>query len=269
MRTEGARSLARDLRSRVARRRRTSITAPVKPPSAPGAVRRALALAGLLLLAACGADVTAPPRIEPPPHYPIVFVHGFLSDSTIWTPMIAWFRADGWTERELVNWSYDYTLSNADVAQRLALKVDSVLAATGAKHVHLVTHSMGSLSARHYARTLLPGGDTATKVDAIVSLAGTNHGTALAGLCASASCLEMRPGSAFLTALNAGDETWGTPRYATWWSACDEAVIPQSSTILSGAVNTQTPCLGHSDIYRSQAVYEQVREWVRPVRYGR
>jgi triacylglycerol lipase len=230
-------------------------------------VRRPLALAALALLSACGSNDVTAPRVEPPAHYPIIFVHGFLSDSTIWTSMIGRFRADGWTDRELANWSYDYTLSNAVVAQRLALKVDSVLAATGARHVHLVTHSMGSLSARYYVRALLP--DTSTKVDAIVSLAGTNHGTAVAVLCASVSCLEMRPGSAFLSALNAGDETWGTPRYATWWSNCDEAVIPQTSATLNGATNTQTPCLAHSDVYRDAGVYAQVREWVRPKRYGR
>jgi triacylglycerol lipase len=230
-------------------------------------ILRSVALAALALLAACGSDDVTAPRVDPPARYPIIFVHGFLSDSTIWTPMITRFRADGWTDRELANWSYDYTQSNTVIAQRLALKVDSVLAATGAKHVHLVTHSMGSLSARHYVRALLP--DTSTKVDAIVSLAGTNHGTAIAALCASTSCLEMRPGSAFLTALNAGDETWGTPRYATWWSNCDEAVIPQTSATLQGATNTQTPCLGHSDIYRDAGVYAQVREWVRPTRYGR
>jgi triacylglycerol lipase len=237
-------------------------------PHPPRAARRLFA-AALALLAACGGEATAPPRVEPPAHYPIIFVHGFLSDSTIWTPMIARFRADGWTDRELFNWSYDYTQSNVVVAQRLSAKVDSVLAASGAKHVNLVTHSMGSLSARYYVRSLLAGSDTARRVDALVSLAGTNHGTAVAGLCASPSCLEMRPGSAFLTALNAGDETWGTPRYATWWSACDEAVIPQTSAVLNGATNTQTACIGHSDVYRSEAVYAQVREWVRPTRYGR
>ena len=69
--------------------------------------------------------------------------------------------------------------------------------------------------------------------------------------------------------LNAGDETPGTARYATWWSACDEAVIPQQSAVLNGAQNTQTACLRHSEIYQSDAVHQAVREWVRPTRYGR
>ena len=233
-------------------------------------LRSAALLGAILIVAACSnGDVIAPPAVEPPLHYPIIFIHGYFGDSTTWSSTIARLRADGWTDRELVNWRYDYTQSNVVIAGQLATKVDSVLAASGAKHVNLVTHSMGSLVARYYIRNLLPGADTATRVDAVVSLAGTNHGTLVAGLCGAVSCLEMRPGSAFLASLNAGDETPGTPRYATWWSACDEAVIPQGSAVLDGAQNTQTACLRHSEIYQSDAVYQAVREWVRPTRYGR
>lgn len=63
--------------------------------------------------------------------------------------MVGRFKADGWTDRELANWSYDYTQSNAVTAQQLGAKIDSVLAVTGAHHVDISTHSMGSLSARY------------------------------------------------------------------------------------------------------------------------
>ena len=234
-----------------------------------GTTRAAIVV--LTLLAACGRSdsPSGPVATEPPPHYPIVFVHGLNSNSSIWTTMIARFSADGWTDRELVNWTYDYTQSNAVTAQQLGAKIDSVLASTGAHHVDLVTHSMGTVSARYYVRNLLPGSDTATKVDAIVSLAGTNHGAALAIFCGAISCVEIRPNSVFLDALNAGDETWGTPRYATWWSPCDEAVSPRTSTILAGAENTQTACLAHNELHEDAGVYAQVRDYVRPTRYGR
>jgi Predicted acetyltransferases and hydrolases with the alpha/beta hydrolase fold len=61
---------------------------------------------------------------------------------------------------------------------------------------------MGGLSARYYARDL--GGSD--KIDAWVSLGGPNHGTTTATLCGFISCIEMRPGSAFLAALNAGEK---------------------------------------------------------------
>ena len=73
----------------------------------------------------------------------------------------------------------------------------------------------------------------------------------------------MVPGSAFLNALNATDETWGAPRYAAWWSPCDEVINPRDSALLSGgALNTQTACLQHSQLHQDATVYAQVREWV-------
>jgi len=72
----------------------------------------------------------------------------------------------------------------------------------------------------------------------------------------------MRPKSSFLTALNRKDETPGAPRYATYWSPCDEVINPQTSTPLKGATNSQTACLRHSDLHQNATVYAQVRDWV-------
>ncbi len=192
-------------------------------------------------------------------HDPILFVHGFASSGQIWGTMIGWLVADGWTSSDLTNWSYDTTISNETVAQQIKTKVDSIATATGAPKVDIITHSMGGLSSRYYARNL--GGSD--RIDAWVSLGGPNHGTTTANFCGPASCLEMRPGSEFLTALNAGDETPGTPRYATWWTPCDQVTTPPESVILAGATNTETACLGHSDLYQNATVYAQVRDWIK------
>lgn len=187
---------------------------------------------------------------------PIIFVHGYTASTTTWKTMISRFKTDGYTQ--LVDWTYGAGQPNATTAQQLAVKVDSVLRATGASKVDIITHSMGALSARYYVRNL--GGNG--KVDAVVSLGGPNHGTQTALLCSQASCLEMRVGSTFLKNLNSSDETWGTPRYATWWSKCDEVIIPQSSTALTGATNTQTSCLRHNDLHENATVYGQVKAFV-------
>jgi triacylglycerol lipase len=179
--------------------------------------------------------------------------------------MVGRFRADGWKASELATFSYNTGQSNAVTAQLIAGKVDSIRLATGAERVSIVTHSMGALSARYYVRSL--GGDG--KVDALVSLGGPNHGTSTAYACLQTSCREMYPNSSFLTALNATDETWGAPRYATWWSPCDEVINPQSSTALADAANTQTTCMSHGQLRESAAVYAQVRDWVnRPATAG-
>ena len=191
---------------------------------------------------------------------PILFVHGWNSSASTWNTVVGRFAADGWTSAELNTWSYNTAQSNATTASQLATKVNSVLAATGAARLDLVSHSMGGLSTRYYVKNLGGG----PKVDEFVSLAGPNHGTGTANLCFwNTSCFEMRPGSSFLNALNSGDETPSTPRYGTWWSPCDEVINPDTSTILSGAANTQTSCLFHSGVKDSATVYAQVREFVR------
>ncbi len=192
-------------------------------------------------------------------HDPILFVHGWNGDTSTWTTMISRFQADGWTASELDNWSYNWHQSNATTASDISSKVNSILATTGAAKVDIISHSMGGLSSRYYIRNL--GGDQ--KVDDWVSLGGPNHGTDTANFCFDPSCVEMRPKSSFLKALNSGDETPGAVNYGTWWSPCDEVINPDSSVLLSGSTNTETGCLEHSQLHEDAGVYAQVRDFVR------
>lgn len=117
---------------------------------------------------------------------------------------------------------------------------------------------MGSLSSRYYLKNL--GGDV--KVDDWVSLGGPNHGTDTANLCGQTSCVEMRIGSSFLTALNSGDESPGSPTYSTWWSPCDTVINPDSSVSVAGATNTKTACISHSALTTDGTVFSAVRSRV-------
>jgi triacylglycerol lipase len=215
----------------------------------------------LLTLALAAAAVLATPTLAAAAENPILFVHGWNSSGSTWNTMSARFAADGWTAAERNQWSYNTAQSNATTAGQLATRVNQILVATGKTKVDIVSHSMGGLSSRYYLKNL---GGTA-KVDEWVSLGGPNHGTSTANLCFwNTSCFEMRPGSSFLNALNSVDETPGTTvRYRTWWSPCDEVINPDTSTILSGATNTQTSCMSHGALLSNATVYAQVRDWVR------
>jgi triacylglycerol lipase len=101
---------------------------------------------------------------------------------------------------------------------------------------------------RYYLKFL--GG--AGKVDDLIGLAPSNHGTSnpgallLDGAGACDSCGQQATGSAFLTNLNAGDETPGNVSYTVVETRYDEVVIPYTSAFLSGANTTnvllQTGC---------------------------
>lgn len=217
-----------------------------------------------LLLAIAFAAVTMPGVASgaAEPRNPVIFVHGWKENGAIWGQMISDFQADGYPPEHLYAWNYDTSQSNETTAQQFIKVVDDVLARTGASKVDVVTHSMGGLNTRWYLKFL----DGTAKVDDWVSLGGPNHGTKLADqqLCGlEPACNEMQTDSQFLTTLNEGDETPGVTNYGTWWSPCDEFVIPQQSTILSGATNTQTACIEHIGLVSDPTVSQQVRAFVR------
>jgi triacylglycerol lipase len=225
---------------------------------------RPVAAVSLIVLGAC-SSITDPgdPLARKAPRQPkplILFVHGWNSSGSVWNTMVGRFKQDGWISSELATFSYNTTVSNATTAGIIASKVDSIQRKNGGAQVTLITHSMGALSARYYVRNL--GGDG--KIAALVTLGGTNHGTTTAQLCFQTSCREMWPNSSFLAALNATDETWGSPRYATWWSPCDEVINPDDSALLAGAANNQTACLQHSQLHEDATVYGLVRDFVNP-----
>ncbi|MFY0641675.1 MAG: triacylglycerol lipase [Bermanella sp.] len=190
---------------------------------------------------------------------PILFVHGYLSSASVWNPMKARFQNDQWPSTHLASFSYDFNQANATTADQVAMEVDKLIKATGATKVDIIAHSMGSLSSRYYLKNLLIDD---SRVDSWVSLGGPNHGTDFAYGCFSYSCFEMRMRSSFLTALNAGDESPGKIRYATFRSPCDNVINPDSSVIVKGASNFETHCVSHNGLLDDNTVYNDVRDFV-------
>ena len=193
-------------------------------------------------------------------HDPILFVHGYLGNNGNWNDMKARFLADGWQAVELYAFNYSFIDSNASSAVEIRDQVDRIITTTGATKVDIIAFSMGSISSRYYLKNL--GG--AGKVDAWVSLAGPNHGTTDVENqdCQTTPCKEIIPGSSFLGALNAIDETPGLVRYATWRSNCDATIIPTASVVLSGATNNTIACIAHLDFLTDATVYAQVRNFI-------
>jgi triacylglycerol lipase len=214
----------------------------------------------LLVLVALVAGLVVLPSATPAQaaeRDPILFVHGFSGNSSNWWVMKGWFERDGWTQ--VYNWQYNSFQSNVTTAGQIRDKVNQIKRETGASKVDLVTHSMGGLSSRYYLKNL---GGTA-HVDDWVSIGGPNNGTSWAWGCFTSSCVQMRANSSFLNALNSGDPTPGGVNYGTFWSPCDEIIIPQRSVILTGATNTRTGCIGHISLLGAWSVYTGVRDFVR------
>lgn len=218
-------------------------------------------LASLLATAAAvlGLAIAAPAPAQAAARTPVVFVHGFLGDSSNWLAAIAAFRAGGYSAGDLYTYDYNWAGDNIVNARGLATFVEEVRSRTGADRVDIVNHSMGGLVTGWYVNEL--GGQP--KVRHVASIAGANHGTTAAYACiAFTSCQQMAPGSAFIRTYTAGDETPGDTRYATWYSPCDGVILPYSSTPLAGASNRFVLCQNHLGFLVDPFVLTAVRQFL-------
>jgi len=206
-------------------------------------------LAALALTLACAAPAAAanppgandwsckPTAAHP---YPVVLVHGTFGDMTVsWNLISPRLKQDGYCVFAL-DYGNRATAPIEGSAGQLRDFVDRVLAATGARKVSMVGHSQGGMMPRYYLKFL--GG--AAKVDDLIGLAPSNHGTTnpgallLDGVGVCDSCGQQAAGSAFITNLNAGDETPGNVSYTQVETRYDEVVLPYTSAFLSGANST-------------------------------
>ncbi|MFE1437249.1 esterase/lipase family protein [Streptomyces sp. NPDC058739] len=209
------------------------------------AVAAALALFSSPTSAGAADRATAPTRSATSAlstSTPVVFVHGYTGSASNWVTAMSVFRLNGWSSSNLFAYEYNSYGNNIANAQGLATFVNNVKSRTGASKVAIVNHSMGGLVSQYYLKVL--GGNTS--VSHLASIAGANHGTTYAGACLIyTTCQQMYPGSSFISQITSGDETPGSTRYATWYSACDGIILPYTSTRLTGATNNPVACQTH------------------------
>ena len=182
-------------------------------------------------------DWSCSPTAERPT--PVVIVHGTFGDRrSLLDRLSAAMVGDGFCV-----FSLDYgNRGTGDIpasAEQLQAFVTKVLDATGAEQVSMVGHSQGGMMPRYYIKFL--GG--AAYVDDLVGLSPSNHGTTLVGggsgtggFCPA--CDQQAAGSAFLTELNAGDETPGEVSYTQITTRYDEVVVPSTSAYLAEGPRT-------------------------------
>jgi triacylglycerol esterase/lipase EstA (alpha/beta hydrolase family) len=182
-------------------------------------------------------DFTCRPSTARPE--PVVLVHGtFEGAADNWATVSPQLKAAGYCVFAL-DYGDRATGDIAISAGQLSRFVDAVLAATGAHKVSLVGHSQGGMMPRYYIKFL--GGEK--KVDDLVGLAPSNHGTTnpgafVTGATVCEACAQQMAGSPLLEQLNAGDETPGNVSYTVIETRYDEVVVPYTSAFLAGGANT-------------------------------
>jgi triacylglycerol esterase/lipase EstA (alpha/beta hydrolase family) len=203
-----------------------------------------------------GANTNCRPSPSHP--YPVVLVHGTADDEgSNWVSLAPLLANDGYCV-----YAFNYGETNLSLsgrvdalnyiqhsAQELSAFIVSVLSKTGASKVDIVGHSQGGMMPNYYLKFL--GG--ASKVNLLLGLAPSNHGTTVDGL---TTLLEQIPGSsllggllalagapsipqqlvgsAFETHLFSGGDTVPGPRYVVIETTHDEVVTPYTNAFLSG-----------------------------------
>lgn len=235
------------------------------------AVRRSLATLGVLTLVALGgasAHAQTSPALETPrarldaavhcpatfadrAREPVLLVHGTFTDDNY---NFAWNYLPA-----LQNLGYDvctvtlpdHSLGDMQIQAEYVVHAVRVMAARSGERVDIVGSSQGTLHPR-WAVRWWP--DVRASVDDLVQLAAPNHGTSVTAFGTSfgrcfASCWQMRQGSDYINALNAGDPTPDGVDVTSLYTLTDELVQPQlptSTSALEGASNIplQSLCPG-------------------------
>ncbi|MEU9115990.1 alpha/beta fold hydrolase [Streptomyces sp. NPDC048483] len=175
---------------------------------------------------------------------PVVLVNGtFKTMAENWATLSPKLAEDGYCVFAF-NYGHAATDPIADSAAELRDFVNAVLGSTGAKKADLVGHSQGGMMPRYYIKFL--GG--ATKVDDLVGIVPSNHGTSnplalVAGATVCPSCVDQTAGSDLLKKLNADPETPTGPEYTQLATKYDEVVVPYTSSFLSGPADHVTNVL--------------------------
>lgn len=167
---------------------------------------------------------------------PILLLHGTTSNPTAdWSwNWGRYLRQRGWGYCALAL----PDSGNADIqvaAEYVVRAIRAMSARAGGRRIDVLGHSQGGMIGR-WALKFWP--DTRAKVDDVVGLASSNHGTQVfdlqcgLGFCSAANW-QQRTRSAFIAALNRGPDTFPGISYTQVATAVDEIVVPATSAHLT------------------------------------
>ncbi len=234
-----------------------------RPPAARLAARGCVRLfVGEVLAVAASWPLLALHRLlihDPPPApsvRPVILIHGVLVNDGMWFWMRRHLASHGIGALYTINYGPPY----ADIerfAGQLAEKIDVVCTATGAASVVLVGHSMGGLVARACIAQI-----GAARVAGIVTIGTPHHGSMLAWSWPGRCLAQMRPGNAWLLALNRDESRSPTVPTVSVWSRHDSMVAPQASAELACAHNIALVGIGHNALLGSARVMALVADTI-------
>ena len=199
---------------------------------------------------------------DPPPtrmETPVLLLHGVLCNAGVWLRLSRYLKQRG--VAGIYSLSYGPPLASIETfGDQLAHKIDSVCEATGARSVMVVSHSMGGLVVRAYIRKY-----GMRKLTRVLTIGAPHHGSMHAWLCIGTCLAQMRPGNAWLMALNR-ERLDPALHIVSLWSWHDSMVAPQTSSELPGAIDVTLIGVGHNALLGDAEVFERTHAEISAAR---
>ncbi|MFI8997152.1 lipase family alpha/beta hydrolase [Streptomyces sp. NPDC053542] len=184
--------------------------------------------------AGAGDSLPAPAMLptEGRSHPPVLLLHGFIDNRSVFVLLRRSLRRHGWCHLEALNYS-PLTCDIRKAAELLGRHVEDVCARTGHRRIDLVGHSLGGLIARYYVQRL--GGDA--RIRTLVTLGTPHGGTRLASLLPAHPLVrQMRTDSDVIKELARPAPNCRTS-FVCFWSDLDQMMVP-----------TETAQINHADL---------------------
>lgn len=182
---------------------------------------------------------------------PVLFVHGIDDTAAIFDPMRSELEHHGFK-----TYAITMTPPGGEVElQLLAGQLEQfVLQNLADQTFDLVGFSMGGLVGRYYLQRM--GG--LTKVRRFITLSSPHNGTASAFLCNRPGCVQLRPGSSFLTDLNRDAAMLSAVGFTSVYTPTDLMIVPASSSQLPSARTLQVLVPFHGWVVRDRRIIQTV-----------
>lgn len=206
-----------------------------------------------------GAATARAADIAPTDRPPVVFLHGFIDNRSVFVLLRRSLARHGWLHLESLNYS-PLTSDIRTAAELLDRHIEEICARTGHPRVDIVGHSLGGLIARYYVQRL--AGDR--RVRTLVTLGTPHSGTAVAPLAGALPIVrQMREGSAPVEELRLPAPGCRT-RFVSFWSELDRVIVPAEAACVDhpdlDAVNVRVTGIGHLALPVHPAVAAAVRQ---------
>ncbi len=203
----------------------------------------------------------------------VLLLHGFFQTRNVWEIMEDRLRYDGYGVFSFGLGGLFATFNTerpADLAERIAEKIEGICARTGLQKFHIIGHSKGGLIAREYIQR--HGGER--RVKSVITLGTPHHGTPTAAIgvwlmgagLLSRSPYDLLPNSPFVRRVREDSFPPGIPLVSIysrhdvvcpWWAS---VLVPRPGE--TSMHNVPVEGVGHTALTYDPGIYLTIRRYL-------